>query len=111
MKKEDNFTHESLLQRIELLKVLKVQQESTISLQYSELIDCLNPETLLKDTIKHLATDKDTQKNLATVAVKAGTNFLIEKFLGSNNSIKGYISSLLAEKVSNSFIGSMISKL
>ena len=104
------FPHQMLQERIEQLKVLKAQQEVTISKQFTELVGNLNTETILKDSIMHLATDKGTQKDLLKMAASAGTNYVIEKFLGSNNSIKRYLGSLLAEKVSNSFIGNFISK-
>lgn len=110
MKNQDNFYYESLLQRINQLKVLKSQQELNISMQYSCLIASLNPEALIKDSIKHIATDSNTQKDLIKIAATTGTNYIIEKFLGSNNSIKRYLGSIITQKVSNSFIGSMISK-
>ena len=99
-----------LLERIEQLMVMKAQQEETISKQFKELVGNINTETILKDSIMHLATDRGTQKDLLKMAASAGTNYVIEKFLGSNNSIKRYLGSLLAEKVSNTFIGNMISK-
>lgn len=111
MKKEDNFCHESLLQRIEQLKVLKAQQEATISRQFSSLVGNINTETILTDSIMGLVTNKETQKKVVNMLTKSGTNYIIEKFLGSNNSIKRYIGAILTEKVSNSFLSSMISKL
>lgn len=111
MKNNPNFYHEDILLRIEELKVLKAQQEATISMQYSELIGSLNQGTIIKDSIMHFATDKGTQRDLVQMLAKSGTNYIIEKFLGSNNSIKRYLGSMLAEKVSNTFLGSIISKL
>ena len=87
MKKEDNFCHESLLQRIEQLKVLKAQQEATISRQFSSLVGNINTETILTDSIMGLVTNKETQKKVVNMLTKSGTNYIIEKFLGSNNSI------------------------
>ena len=111
MKKNPNFYHENILQRIEELRVLKVQQKTTISMQYAEIISSLNPETIIKDTFLYLVNSKKTQKNIVHIVAKSGVNYIIEKFLGSNNSIKRYVSSIIAEKVSNSFLGSIISKL
>ncbi len=111
MKNNPNFYHDDILKRIEELKVLKTQQESTISMKYSELLSSLNLGSIVKESIMHFATDKQTQKDLVQMVTKSGTNYIIEKFLGSNNSIKRYLGSMLAEKVSNTFIGSMISKI
>lgn len=102
--------HLILQERIEQLKVLKAQQEVTISKQFAELVGNINTETILKDSIMQIAMDKGTQKDLLKMVASAGTNYVIEKFLGSNNSIKRYLGSLMAEKVSNSFIGNFISK-
>ena len=100
-----------LMTRIGELKALKAQQEAIISEQFKDLKGSLNVGTIIKESVAHIASDKDTRKDLLKIGTTMGTNFLIEKVMGSNNSIKGYLGSLLAEKVSNSFIGKMISKI
>ncbi|WP_293895575.1 hypothetical protein [Flavobacterium sp.] len=99
-----------LMDRIAELKVLKAQQEEVISAQFKELKDSLNIGTVLKESVAHIAHDKETRKNLVTLAATTGTTFLIERVIGSNNSIKRFFGSMLAEKVSNTFIGKLISK-
>ena len=101
---------QDLMSRIAQLRVLKKQQEATISEQFKDLKDSLNIGTIIKESVAHIAADKDTRKDLLKIGTTMGTNFIIEKVLGSNNSIKRYLGSLLAEKVSNSFIGNFISK-
>lgn len=103
--------HSDLLSRIDELRLLKLEQETRISQQYKDLKSAFSVGTILKESVAHIAHDRDTQKDLMKIAATTGTNFLIEKILGSNKSIKGYLGSLLAEKVSNSFIGKMISKI
>ncbi|MCF6131961.1 hypothetical protein [Flavobacterium wongokense] len=100
----------SLLSRIDELRILKAEQEAQISQQFQDLKNSITVGNILKESISHIAEDKDTQKDIVKIAATTGTNFLIEKLLGSNNSIKGYLGSLLAEKVSGSFIGKWISK-
>lgn len=100
-----------LMTRIAELRALKTQQESVISEQFRDLKDSLNVGTIIKESVAHIAADNDTRKDLLKIGTTMGTNFLIEKVLGSNNSIKGFLGSILAEKVSNSFIGKMISRL
>ena len=104
-------SHRNLLDRIKELKIVKAEQEKKISEQFKDLKDSLNIGTVLKESVAHIAADKNTQKDLIKIATTTGTNFIIEKLMGSNNSIKRYLGSLLAEKVSNSFIGNLISKL
>jgi len=100
-----------LMNRIAELRELKVQQEAVISEQFRDLKDSLNIGTIIKESVAHIAADKDTRKDLLKIGTSMGANFLIEKLMGSNNSIKGFLGSMLAEKVSNSFIGKMISKI
>lgn len=102
---------QDLMNRIAELKALKAQQEATISEQFKDLKDSLNVGTIIKESVAHLAADKDTRKDLLKIGTTMGANFLIEKVMGSNSSIKGFLGSMLAEKVSNSFIGKMISKI
>ena len=97
--------------RIAELRAIKTQQEAIISEQFKDLKSSLNIGTIIKESVAHIAADKDTRKDLLKIGTTLGTNFLIEKVMGSNSSIKGFLGSILAEKVSNSFIGKMISKI
>ncbi|MGV3696106.1 hypothetical protein [Flavobacterium sp.] len=103
--------HAALLSRIEELRAMKAEQEIRINQQYKDLKGSFSVGNILKESIDHIANDKDSQKNIVKMAANTGVNFLIEKVLGRNNSIKGYIGSLVAEKISSSFIGKMIAKL
>lgn len=103
--------HSDLLSRIDELRILKTQQEATIKEQFQDLKNSLNIGTVLKESISHIAEDKDTQRDIIKIATATGTNYIIEKVLGSNGSIKRYLASLLAEKVSSSFLGGLISKI
>ena len=100
-----------LMARIAELKALKAEQEAIISEQFKDLKDSLNIGTILKESVAHIAADKDTRKDLLKIGTTMGTNFIIEKVMGSNSSMKGFLGSVLAEKVSNSFIGKLISKI
>lgn len=102
---------DDLMRRIGELKVLKAEQEARIGEQFNDLKNSLTVGSIIKDSVAHIASDKDTRKDLLKIGTSLGTNFLIEKIMGSNSSIKGYLGSLLAEKVSNTFIGKMISKI
>lgn len=102
---------QDLMARIDELKALKAQQEAVIKDQFNDLKDSLNIGTVIKEAVAHIAADKDTKKDLLKIGTSMGANFLIEKIMGSNNSIKGFLGSMLAEKVSDSFIGKLISKI
>lgn len=100
-----------LMARIAELKALKAEQEIKIGEQFRDLKNSLNIGTVIKESVAHIAADKETRKDLLKIGTTMGTNFLIEKVMGSNNSIKGYLGSMLAQKVSNSFLGKLISKI
>jgi hypothetical protein len=102
---------QDLMDRIAELKAIKAEQEAKISEQFREIKDSLNVGTIVKESVAHIAADKDTRKDLLKIGTTLGTNFLIEKIMGSNNSVKGFLGSLLAEKVSNTFLGKLISKI
>ena len=102
---------QDLMDRIAELKAIKAEQEARISAQFQDLKDSLNIGTIIKESVSHIAADKETRKDLLKIGTSLGANFIIEKVMGSNNSIKGFLGSMLAEKVSNSFIGKMISKI
>jgi len=102
---------QDLMERIAELKLLKGEQEAKIKDQFNDLKSSLNIGSIIKESVAHIASDKDTKKDLLKIGTTMGTNFLIEKILGSNSSIKGFLGSILAEKVSNTFIGKLISKI
>ena len=108
----NNITHsQALIDRIEMLTALKAVQKETITIKFKELKDSLNIGTIVKESVSQIASNSNTQKDLVKLATTSGVNYVINKFLGSNNSIKRYIGSLLAEKVSNSFIRNLFAKL
>lgn len=99
-----------LMQKIAELKALKARQEEIISEQFKELKESLNIGNVLRESVAHIAADSETRKDLVKIAATTGTNYLIGKVMGTNNSIRRYLGSMLAEKVSNTFIGRLISK-
>jgi hypothetical protein len=102
---------QDLMDRIAELKAIKAEQEATIKEQFQDIKDSLSIGTIVKESVAHIAADKDSRKDLLKIGTTLGSNFLIEKVMGSNKSVKGYLGSLLAEKVSNTFLGKLISKI
>ena len=105
-----NYTHAELLQKILQLQQQKKQQEQTIKMQFQDLTTALNPVALVKESILNLVAEKEVQQGVAKVGINVVANFVIEKILGRNNSIKGYISSLLVEKMSTPFLSKLTEK-
>ena len=99
--------HTALLLRIKQLKADKWQQEENIKSSFSELVKTLNPIVMAKESIHELASDRQVQSDMVKVGLNLGTNFIIEQVLG-RGSIKGYLSSVIVEKISASIINNNI---
>ncbi len=96
--------------QIATLKKQKLAKEEELKVQFSELANQANPIKIAKEYLSSILEDKDLKLNISKVGINLGTNFLIEKVLGRNKSIKGYLSSMLVEKISTSIINTLINK-
>ncbi len=86
------------------LKAQKFSQEEELKVKVKELAVGFNPVTMLKESLHNIASDREVQFDLAKVGLNTGATFLIDKVLGRNNSIKGFLSSLLVGNLSSSLI-------
>ena len=96
--------HKDLVLRITHLKASKLRQEEDLKHVFTTVIGAMNPVSILKDSIHELAENKAIQLDLTKVGLDIVTNFVIDKVLGRNRSIRGFLSSVLVEKLSGSFI-------
>lgn len=104
MENKDITNHSELLIRIMELKAQKLSQEIELKNSIADFVYELNPVALVKNSLHQLAKDKEVRFDLAKVGLNVGANFIIDKVLGRNRSIKGFLSSMLLEKVSATFI-------
>ncbi len=104
MKNVNITNHSELVFRIMELKAQKLSQEIELKHCIKEFAYTINPTSMIKDTIHELSQDKEVRFDLAKVGLNVGANFIIDKVLGRNNSIKGFLSSMLLEKISTTFI-------
>ncbi|HEV7231016.1 MAG TPA: hypothetical protein VGO45_06800 [Bacteroidia bacterium] len=111
MERQEISTHTELAIRIMHLKAEKFRQEEVLKNSFREFFYTLQPATIIKETLHELSQDKEVQFDLAKAGLNMGANFIIDKVLGKNRSIKGYLSSLLLERVSGSFINDNVSKI
>lgn len=98
------------------LKIAELNQQKLIEEKELEnsihmFIKTINPVDMLKNSLTTLTKDKTTQIDLAKLGLNLGANFIIEKALGKNESIKGFLSSVALELFSTPFINSNSSKL
>ena len=111
MENSDISNHLELRIRISQLKAEKIIQEAEFTNMFKEFVGTLNPVSFVKSSLHTLATDKAVQFDLVKVGLNLGTNLVIDQTLGRYRSIKGFISSVLLEKYSSSFINNNASKI
>jgi hypothetical protein len=104
-------SHTDLVMRIMHLKQEKFRQEEELKYSFKEFAYSLNPVSLVKQTLHDLAGDSEVQYDLTKVGLNLGANLIIDRILGKNSSIKGFLSALLVEKISASFISGNLSKI
>lgn len=104
MQKKEILNHAELSLHIMQLKSDIALQEDELKHTFKSFLFTLNPVSIVKDSIHELAKDKEVQFDLTKVGLNVGANFLIDQLLGRNRSIKGFLSSVLIEKFSNTFI-------
>lgn len=107
MQHNKNWGLKELKEKITLLNSEKDALEETLEYQFTNVISSLNPIVLLKDSVAKLAEDEEIKMNISNFALKTVGNFFIEKVLGTNRSIKGYISSVIIEKLSEKFLNKL----
>ena len=99
--------HTELQLRIAQLKAETKIQDEVLLQTFKGFVETLNPITMAKTSIHELASDKQVQFDVVKVGLNLGTNFIIEQVLG-RQSIKGYLSSVIVEKISSSIINNNI---
>ncbi|OFX58327.1 MAG: hypothetical protein A2066_06605 [Bacteroidetes bacterium GWB2_41_8] len=95
--------------RIMHLKQEKIRQEDELNDALKELVYNLSPVSMVKQSLHKLAHDREVQFDLTKIGLNLGANFLIDRILGKNSSLKGFLSALLVEKISASFINNNLS--
>lgn len=104
-------SHSELLLHIMQLKSQKLSQEEEIKQCAKELVKSLSPISMIKHSLHELSHDKEVRFDIAKVGLNLGTNFLLEKLVGRNRSIKGFLSSIILEKISGAFINKNASSI
>ena len=103
--------HTQLQLRIMHLRSEKISQEIELKHTIKEFIYSISPLAIVKDSLHSLVQDKEVRFDMAKVGLNLGANFLIEKVVGRSKSFKGFLSSILIEKISSSFINSNASSI
>lgn len=103
--------HTQLQMRIMHLRSEKFSQEIELKHSVKEFVYSISPVSIVKDSLHTLVQDKEVRFDMAKVGLNMGANFLIEKVVGRGKSIKGFLSSILIERISSSFINGNASSI
>lgn len=89
---------------ISQLRTDKLNQEIELKILVNEIIDSLSIISIMKTTIQELVKDKEVQIDVIKLGLKTSANYLLEKVVGRNRTVKGFLASILIEKITNSLI-------
>ena len=103
--------HNTLTLRIMEMKAEKSRQEYELKYAFLEFADTFSPLSMLKGSMKGMAKDKELRSDILKTGINLGTDFIIERVLGRNHSIKGFLGSILVEKFSTPFINNAVTKM
>lgn len=92
-------SYEELTIRIAQLNQQKEAQEIELKNNLKTVYESFQLKNIIKNTVKDLATDKDFRDDSFKAAGTMATDFIVGKVFNKNNSIKGFISTLLVEKL------------
>lgn len=96
--------HEALHLRISKLRQEKELQEKELVAAWKNFANSMNPVEIIKDSLLKLTHDPEIKTELSSVAMHAGASLIIGKVLGKHRSIKGYVASVIVEKLYFSFV-------
>jgi hypothetical protein len=96
--------HVELSYRIMKLNALKAEQEDVIRKDIKEIYYSFMPSELLRKAWNSFKENPAAQTNVGAAGVGIGLDFLIKRISGRNSSLKGYLSSILFEKVAGYFL-------
>jgi hypothetical protein len=92
-------TYDELSLRINQLNSLKDAQEIALKNDVQELYKRLQPKNILKETVKDLANDEEFRGNSFKAAKSMATDFVVGRLFNKNSSVKGFIATMLVEKI------------
>ena len=92
-------TYEELTLRIAQLNQLKDTQEVELKNNLKSVYENFQLKNILKNTVKDLAADKQFRQDGIAAATGLATDMVVGRLFNKNNSIKGFITTLLVEKL------------
>ncbi len=109
MQKKYPLNQAELLIQIDLIKSQKRTQELELAICFKKLIYTLNPVSFIKDSVHSLVADPDVASDLANAGAQIGTSIVVDMVLGRYRSVKGFVGSVLLERVVQPYIRKYVS--
>ncbi|MEO8761313.1 MAG: hypothetical protein ABI388_08220 [Bacteroidia bacterium] len=97
-------TYEEATQRIAELTIIKNVQEIELKNNLKEVYQNFQLKNIIKNTVKDLTHDKEFRQDGVSAVTGLATDMVIGRLFNKNNSISGFISTLLVEKLALPFI-------
>ena len=91
--------YEELTGKIAELDGLKNLQETELQNNLKEVYQSFQLKNLIKNTVKDLASDKQFRQDGLKAATGMATDLVVGRLFNKNNSIRGFITTLLVEKL------------
>lgn len=92
-------TYNELTLRINELTSLKDAQEIALKNDVKELHKKLQLKNILKETVKDLIQDEEFRGNSFKAVKGIATDFVVGRIFNKNSSVKGFIATMLVEKL------------
>lgn len=92
-------TYEELAIRINQLNSIKGTQEIELKNNLNHVYQKFQLKNILKETVKDLANDVEFRGDGIKAAGNMATDFVVGRLFNKNNSIKGFLTTMLVEKL------------
>jgi hypothetical protein len=92
-------TYDEVTQRITQLTQIKNAQEIELKNNVKSVYENFQLKNILKNTVKDLATDKEFRQDGMSAVTGIAGDMIIGRLFNKNNSVRGFITTLLVEKL------------
>jgi hypothetical protein len=92
-------TYEDLTARVAELNSIKDKQELELKSNLKKVQQSFQLKHLLKSTVKDLANDKEFRQDGIKAATGMATDLVLGRLFNKNSSVRGFITTLLVEKL------------
>ena len=90
--------------RIEQLKIESRQNEIELTNSVYEFVDGLNPVSIIKNSLHKLTHNDEIKKDVGSLGLNFGLDFLINKIFGRSKTLKGFVGTLFLKGVSGTIL-------